>query len=262
MSADACLVLCTALPEAIEPAALEAALRCRLARCRSAVGSMTHSSDLDRPGDRLLDAATLARIDRLHQPLDRLRSLLGRLLLRHGLMLLGADLGAGASLVAGPYGKPRLQHGGPEFNLSHAGRRVVCALSRAAVGIDVEQLRPCDLQLAWRYFHRRECEVLARQPVHAQADYFFHLWTAKEAYIKALGLGFQRDMASFCVVDGQGAIVLDDPQQPPQYSARPLQLTHLVLDPAYRLALCRTEPAVAVTHVSCDQLLMEPTSPH
>lgn len=235
---NGCLVLCTALPREGDPAALEPALR------------------------RWLDADTMARIGRLRQPVDRLRSILGRLLLRHGLRLRGCDDAAG--VVIGPYGKPQLADGLVEFNLSHAGRWVVCALANAAVGIDVEQLRPFDLQLAWRFFHQRECAALAGLPAAAQHDYFFRLWTAKEAYMKALGLGFQRDMASFCVAPGADSqVALDDPQRDPQCHSRPFRLFHLDLEPGYRLALCCAcaGPPVPVPlplqvqHVTLDHLL-------
>lgn len=210
---DDCLVLCTALPRDGDPAALEPALR------------------------RWIDADSMARIGRLRQPLDRLRSMLGRLLLRHGLRLRGVE--DAASVVIGRYGKPRLADGLVEFNLSHAGRWVVCALANTAVGIDVEQVRPFDLQLARRFFHPRECAALASLPAAAQHDYFFRLWTAKEAYMKALGLGFQRDMASFCVAPGAHLqVALDDPLRDLQCHSRPFQLSHLDLAPGYRLALC------------------------
>lgn len=223
---DACVVLCVALPDEYHPAALERRLR------------------------RRLDRQTLDRIDRLRQPVDRLRSMLGRLLLRHGLRLRGLDDGAGVTI--GQYGKPRLVDGLAEFNLSHAGRWVVCALSPTAVGIDVEQVRPFDLVLAWRCFHRRECAALAAQPVAAQHDYFFRLWTAKEAYMKALGMGFQRDMASFSVAPRADLqVALDDPQM----WLQPYVLSHIELDPGYRLALCRHGQPVQVLPVTLDHLL-------
>lgn len=225
---QACLVLCVAVPAECQPATLECRLRPRL----------------DRP--------TLDRIDRLRRPLDRLRSMLGRLLLRHGLRLRGLDDGAG--VLIGRYGKPCMAAGLVEFNLSHAGRWVVCALAPTAVGIDVEQLRPFDLLLAWRFFHRRECAALAVQPIAAQNDYFFRLWTAKEAYLKALGLGFQRDMASFSVAPRADLqVALDDPQ----LSLQPCRLCHLALEPGYRLALCRSGAGqpVQLLQVTVDQLL-------
>lgn len=229
---DLCVVLCVALPDEYHPAALERGLRRRL----------------DRP--------TLDRIDRLRQPVDRLRSMLGRLLLRHGLRLRGLDDGAGVTI--GHYGKPRLVDGTAEFNLSHAGRWVVCAISRTAVGVDVEQVRPFDLVLAWRFFHRRECAALAVQPAAARHDYFFRLWTAKEAYMKALGLGFQRDMASFSVAPRADLhVALDDPQMSPQ----PYVLSHLELDPGYRLALCHHGEPVTVLLVTIEHLL-SPTIIH
>ena len=45
-------------------------------------------------------------------------------------------------LSIGPLGKPALAVGGVEFSLSHAGRYAALAVSRQAVGVDTEPVRP------------------------------------------------------------------------------------------------------------------------
>lgn len=186
---------------------------------------------------RQLDSADLRRIGRLRRPDDRLRSMAGHLLLRHALRARGvAD--HDWRRASGPYGKPCLQGATAlEFNLSHAGRWVMCALAPTPVGVDIEQVRAIDLELAQRFFHPAEYAALMACAPALRRDYFFRLWTAKEAYVKALGLGFQRDLASFAVLPGAGqAVTLDDPQAP---AAGPrFTLAEVACDSGYRLALC------------------------
>lgn len=178
---------------------------------------------------RLAPAQTahLARIDRLRQPADRLRSLLGHLLLRH--MLGAAGVTAMPQIELGPYGKPQLRMPDAwEFNVSHAGRWVVCALAPTAVGIDIEPVRAIDLRIAERFFQPGEYAALMAHAPDRRPDFFFRLWTAKEAYVKALGLGLRRDFASF------GVAPLDDPCIPDQQ----LSLAYPACPPGYQLALC------------------------
>lgn len=52
-------------------------------------------------------------------------------------------------------GKPRVQ-----FNLSHAENYIVCAISDEPVGIDVEIMKPIDLEIAERFFTSDETEYI------------------------------------------------------------------------------------------------------
>lgn len=78
------------------------------------------------------------------------------------------------------------------FSISHTSRFAACAVATGlAVGIDVQSMeRPRDVAgLADRYFSRQEAEALrAMCPIRAR-EAFFVLWTLKEAFAKAHGLG-------------------------------------------------------------------------
>ena len=103
----------------------------------------------------------------------------------------------------GPHGKPALvgePGGSPDlrFNVSHSGDYCLCAVTVGReVGVDVELVRPdveC-LQLAERFFTRREYEDLLQQPEEARPARFFRYWTSKEAYLKTQGVGISSGMA-------------------------------------------------------------------
>lgn len=85
------------------------------------------------------------------------------------------------------------------FNLSHTEGLVVLAVAETDVGVDVEWLdRPGrTVELADRYFAPAEAAALQALPIELQRDRFFDLWTLKESYIKARGLGLAIPLASF-----------------------------------------------------------------
>jgi 4'-phosphopantetheinyl transferase len=92
-------------------------------------------------------------------------------------------------------GKPRLA--GPEptpvcFNVSHSHGLALFALTgRCEVGVDLERVRPFsdEMGLADRFFTPREAAALRALDAAGRLETFFRLWTRKEAYLKAHGLG-------------------------------------------------------------------------
>lgn len=88
-------------------------------------------------------------------------------------------------------GKPRLADPDVHFNLSHTEGLVAAALSRdAEIGVDVEARRDMpDRDGVARTVFRPE-EIAGMKASAAPVARFFQLWTAKEAVMKATGLGF------------------------------------------------------------------------
>ncbi len=83
-----------------------------------------------------------------------------------------------------------------DFNLSHAAGCVVCAVAAGArVGVDVEPIaRAGDInEVSARVFSERERRRLKDLMSCGVADAPVRLWTVKEAYAKALGLGLGLD---------------------------------------------------------------------
>src|SRR5690606_35000212 len=86
------------------------------------------------------------------------------------------------------------------FNLSHTRGMAVLAVTRAGeVGVDVEsvQRRVELLALSERYFAASEHRRIAQLSGPAQREQFFRVWTLKEAYLKACGLGLRIALDSF-----------------------------------------------------------------
>ncbi len=77
------------------------------------------------------------------------------------------------------------------FNVSHSQALGLIGLSENyLIGVDVEYRRSLNWQeLAQRFFSPEEQELLQKSPLADQETLFFQLWTAKEAYLKAIGTG-------------------------------------------------------------------------
>lgn len=93
-------------------------------------------------------------------------------------------------------GPPRLQPPFADWRVSRASRgaafAVACAKGR--VGVDVEGVGRAEAP-AWNVLHPNERRAVAASA--APHETFLRLWTAKEAYLKALCVGLAREPAAF-----------------------------------------------------------------
>lgn len=145
------------------------------------------------------------RYDRFIFPEKKHEFLVTRVL---GRRLLAEYLGApfrpeALAFDLGPHGRPELRDPGRQrlrFNLSNTRGLVglVVATDRD-VGLDVEDMarRTDAISVADRFFSAHEVEELKRLPPALHRQRFFELWTLKEAYIKARGLGLAIPLGSF-----------------------------------------------------------------
>ena len=166
-------------------------------------------TDLTSQGDvvdvrfRILDAAEQERASRFLVSAARTQFVLSRSFLR---IVLGQYLGiepADIRFCTAKHGKPELADRSLQFNLSHTEGMTVVALCRdCRVGVDVERIRENlkPIELAQRFFSRKEAEWLRAQPQAEQFSAFFACWAAKESYIKALGDGLSMPLADFGLI--------------------------------------------------------------
>jgi 4'-phosphopantetheinyl transferase len=146
----------------------------------------------------LCDETDRAGVSRLRGEQRRLDRLAGRGLLRLGLGLVLDVPPRAVAVDRRPGMPPRLaaQDGpaaGVGMSLSHSGRLVAVAVARGAdLGIDVEQVDPTlDVDaVARRTFTAREQRALCEVRGCERTARFYETWTRKEAYLKALGVGW------------------------------------------------------------------------
>jgi 4'-phosphopantetheinyl transferase len=154
------------------------------------------------------DAALWSRYDALLSPeerrqqarfrfaKDRRRYLLTRALVRSVLSRYQGVPPQDWVFSAGPRGRPRISaprlEPALEFNIAHSADLVLLGVtSGRTLGVDVESLTMRDVDIAGldRYFAAEESTALLALPEPARRRRFFELWTLKESYIKARGMG-------------------------------------------------------------------------
>ena len=99
----------------------------------------------------------------------------------------------------GKVGKPYIKNCDDiHFNISHSGDYAVCAISDCEVGIDIQKIEKPNLQVAKRFFAKNEYEYIANQPDEkSKSDAFYRIWTLKESFVKAIGVGTNLSFDSF-----------------------------------------------------------------
>lgn len=133
-----------------------------------------------------------ARASRIRDPDARARFAIARAALRE---ILGRYTGALPDRIAFAYsetGKPTLAGGlrGPGFSISHTADLVLVAIwENGVVGIDAERVRAVARQerIERRLFPERISRRLCALPDEERRLAFFHAWTQREAYVKAIG---------------------------------------------------------------------------
>ena len=99
-------------------------------------------------------------------------------------------------------GKPRLaksmEASNWQFNVSHSEELALYGFTyHNRIGVDIEYLRSMNdmAKIAERFFSDRESQLIANLSDEQQKQAFFQLWTAKEAYLKAIGEGLAGSLA-------------------------------------------------------------------
>lgn len=174
------------------------------------------------------------RADRFHFEKDRRHFIAGRGALR---AILSRYLGRRAQDVRFAYtnyGKPYLAGEGDQpslrFNLAHSHGLALLAVTHGReIGVDLELIRDNleGEQLAERFFSPREVDALRTLAPELRREAFFHCWTRKEAYIKAIGKGLSLALDQFDVSlrPGEPAALLatqHDPNEAWRWSMRSL----------------------------------------
>ncbi|KAJ3159601.1 hypothetical protein HDU86_001610 [Geranomyces michiganensis] len=155
----------------------------------------------------LLPADESARLARYHFPIDARRSLVGQLMARAAVCKVAAanrTTWADVVLQRTPLGKPELispMMPNLLFNVSHHGSWAVMACSAHAsmLGVDVGYIDEAVLSDPEFYSAFDHCFTPAewawiRSNPALQLARFYRLWTLKEAYVKAVGVGLGLDL--------------------------------------------------------------------
>lgn len=214
----------------------------RLGRISDWIGDISSS-------EAVLNEEDKARAARYRFPEDRARFILGRILLTLALQECRGGAPQPLNLRQTEKGRPVLADE-PEiqFSISHSSELVGIALTlKSNIGIDLEAVsRPADLNsLAERIFSIFDQETFQKVPEGQRPAVFFRAWTAKEAYLKALGLGLPGGLKGVLVPVDEA-----DPASPrvfhPDAGSGPWCLQRLPLPDGYSGCAVWDDPAKAL----------------
>lgn len=178
-----------------------------------------------------LSADEKEKVSRFKFKKDADISLVSRFLLRQ---ILGSFLSVPAQEIIfsyNQYDRPYLE-GGVDFNVSHAGNRIVIAVNpKGKVGVDIEKIKPIEDNVANICFTSEEKEYI-NQENGFDLERFFELWTLKEAFIKAHGQGMSYPLLAFYFqIDNE--ISFFSKEKSDKWNFKRYEI-----DPEYKLALC------------------------
>ncbi|MFT4067031.1 4'-phosphopantetheinyl transferase family protein [Paraburkholderia sp.] len=215
---------------------------------------------LEHPAFAVLSADEHAKAARFLRHEDALRHAVTRVVLRR---LLAERTGvkadelrfepdaAGRPRLVSTQGAPRNEpNAWPDFNVSHSGQHALIAIAaQGRVGVDIEAARQ---NMNWQaltpaVFAPRDEACVSALPVHLRADAFYDVWTAKEAMLKALGVGIGDGMTWFSVLgDGRREpnVALSDERARNGHAITQLDALWLQVSPGYSACVAWSRDAV------------------
>ena len=187
------------------------------------------------------------KIDQYRYSKDKRLSLAAETLLKRALEQNGISE---FELQADEYGKPFLVgHPSVQFNLSHSEERVMCVISGLEVGCDVEKVKATDYKIANRFFTESECAWLAGEQIDLNGEgnnyeeqkrsRFFRLWTLKESFMKAVGLGMRLSLKDFSFHVEQDQVCIKQGVNQEQYYFKEYDKND-----GYKYAVCSLQPEI------------------
>ncbi|MGF6930634.1 4'-phosphopantetheinyl transferase [Chitinophaga sp. W2I13] len=180
-----------------------------------------------------------ASIHRFKRWEDAHAGLLGKHLLQYALP--GYSL---ADIAYTVHRRPFIK-GAPDFNISHAGNMVVCAVAgKGDVGIDIEKPTLLSVEDFHQQFTPEEWDAIRIDP--ASPEIFYRYWTRKEAVLKAAGTGLNEALHLLNVMNNSVF-----------YHQHTWQLSAVPIMPGYvcHVASGETEIAINTHAVSMQELV-------
>lgn len=186
-----------------------------------------------------LNPDEITRVNRFHQESDRLRFTHARGILR---LLLSKHLNQRPEtivFVPGVNKKPEVYNQTDlHFNVSHSGDWILLAIGQVAVGVDVEKVSS---DMAYEDIVMHSFSQQEQQHVAWSSDArfaFYHLWTRKEALVKATAKGIVDELNQVPSLDGQHHTTDDLIGQAGDWT-----VYSLTIDPRHAAAIAYKSPA-------------------
>ncbi|WP_165763843.1 4'-phosphopantetheinyl transferase family protein [Halalkalibacter urbisdiaboli] len=132
------------------------------------------------------------------------------------------------------YGKLYIEQADIHFNISHSHEWGICVIDRTPVGVDIEKVKPINVQSMMKCFSESEQKTLLQLQKTDQIQEFYRIWVLKESYLKKLGVGLSKALNSFAFHTENNRVIVQDNQD--------VDGTHYFyeenLDKHYKVAIC------------------------
>jgi 4'-phosphopantetheinyl transferase len=183
----------------------------------------------------LIDQDKLAKIKRYRNKKDFENALIADALVRFSILESKRIKYIKRPFLLNEYGKPHLSADiNLQFNSSHSGDWVVCAVDEKAIGIDIELIKDADiLEIAEGFFATEEYDQILDTDSNMRKELFYDIWTLKESYIKALGKGLSIKLNSFSILKANNIIKYKTQMQHEQCYFKQYDI-----DTCYKLSVC------------------------
>ncbi len=190
---------------------------------------------------------TYKNVQQFHNIKVRQTKLLGETLTRRLIAQTWGLSSKDYQIKKGEHGKPYLNiHGlSAHFNISHSGDYILCAISDQKVGIDIEQWSLPRLNVAKRFFHPHEFEIIDKTTDQKlKQKLFFNYWSVKESYLKYTGKGLSNQLSSFEVCFDGDIVTLKR-----GHSSLSVTVSECPIDSNYSSYVCRQLPdSFSISH--------------
>lgn len=148
-----------------------------------------------------IDSDRRCKIKKFINKKDKIRTLIGEILIR---TIVCEELNIKNKHIVferNQYGKPYLKENRKfNFNISHSGDFLVCAIDDEPIGIDIEEIKFIEYKdIAKKIFSSSEFNYIFKQDLDIQLSKFYEIWTLKESYIKYSGQGLSMPLKSFSI---------------------------------------------------------------
>lgn len=112
------------------------------------------------------------------------------------------------TLGYGEHGKPYLaEYPDVYFNISHCGCGCAVAVADSPIGVDIQDVRPFNREIAERVCCKEELELMERSSGRDRE--FTRIWAMKESYVKMTGQGIGCDLTAINALNHKSIQIRD-----------------------------------------------------
>lgn len=199
----------------------------------------------------LIDSEKKCKVEKFVNKKDKIRTVIGEILIR---TIIVENLKISNKYIRfnkNQYGKPYLkEYPNFNFNISHSGDYVLCAIDDKPIGVDVEEVKPIECEeIAKNFFTAKEFNYIVNQDLKFQLDRFYEIWTLKESYIKCCGQGLSIPLKSFSIEVNQYEIIKVIGNN--EYKEHTFKLFDIEL--GYKVAVCSLNKEISNNIIGLDQ---------